>query len=561
MFGEGIQFYFPLTALINTVASTVVGVYIIFAGRKAKYSRDIFRFCFAVALWSGGYFLWQISDNAVDALFWSRVLMAGAILTALFYFHLVINFLQYRKKLFYKTILIAFYVISGVWLLLDCTSFFVSGIEPRLMFEFWPTPGPFYLPFLVTFTFEFLYATWLLIRGYRISSGNRKMQFRLLTIGGLIGFVGGSTNYLLWYNIPIAPWGNGLVVVYFVLTVYAIMKYGLLNLRVVTAEMFTLALMSISLVDVFLSETPAEFVLSIVILFFMVLFGAMLVSSVRKEVGRAEELTKLATSLENANYRLQELDRQKTEFLSIASHQLRTPLSIIKGYIELISDGAYGKAPKKMKQVLTDMDESNERLVKLVDEFLDITRIEQGRTKFSFDTHSMEDLITSVVDELRDRGADKGVKVVWKLKKTGEKNVYMDDEKVRHVVFNYVDNAIKYTSKGSVKVTYEIENKGMVVRVKDNGIGFDKEDEANFFQKFYRGKNVKGTNVNGTGLGIYVCRKFIEAHGGRVWAKSEGKGKGGEFGFWLPLKKGAAPTVMQQDATSADPEDSRVVSL
>jgi len=241
----------------------------------------------------------------------------------------------------------------------------------------------------------------------------------------------------------------------------------------------------------------------------------------------------LANSLEKANLRLQEIDRQKTDFLSIASHQLRTPLSIAKGYIELIQDGAYGKIPKKVFDILGEMDGSNEHLVKLVDEFLDITRIEQGRTKFSFDNKNVNDLAAGVVKELSKRAKDKGLKIVFKPTINLEK-IQIDEEKIRHVVFNFVDNAIKYSEKGTITVLTEKEEKGITVRVRDNGLGFGPEDKASFYQKFYRGKNVVGTNVTGTGLGLYVCRKFIEAHNGHVWAHSPGLGKGGEFGFWLP---------------------------
>ncbi len=240
--------------------------------------------------------------------------------------------------------------------------------------------------------------------------------------------------------------------------------------------------------------------------------------------------------LKRANSRLQILDRQKTEFLSIASHQLRTPLSIIKGYIELISDGAYGHVSKKLDAVLKDMADSNERLVKLVDDFLNISRIEQGRTKYSFKEQSIAPIIQSVVDELLQRAEQANIKISWKGTKKGKK-VYIDDDKIRHIIFNYVDNAIKYSEKGTIKILVDEENDGINVRVVDEGFGFGPEDEAAFFQKFYRGKNVEGTNVNGTGLGIYVCRQFVEAHGGHVWAHSPGLGKGSEFGFWIPMQK------------------------
>ena len=175
-------------------------------------------------------------------------------------------------------------------------------------------------------------------------------------------------------------------------------------------------------------------------------------------------------------------------------------------------------------------------MLKLVEEFLDITRIEQGRTKFTYEKSDMSALITSVYNELVKKAMDKGLKLVWK-KNQRPRYITMDAEKIRHVIFNFVDNAAKYSDKGSIKISVKQEKKGLTVRVIDEGFGFDKLDEANFFQKFYRGKNVEGTNVTGTGLGIYVCRQFVEKHGERVWAHSKGLGKGSEFGFWIPNNK------------------------
>ena len=264
-----------------------------------------------------------------------------------------------------------------------------------------------------------------------------------------------------------------------------------------------------------------------------------------KEVEEREKLQVVTHELEKANAQLKELDRQKTDFLSIAAHQLRTPLSIINGYVELIGDGAYGKVTKATKDILHNMDESNGHLVKLIDEFLNITRIEQGRTKFDFAEHDMVKLIDGVVAELSDRAKQNGLTLVWARAKLP--TIVYDEEKVRHVVFNFVDNAIKYTTAGDIAVTALAENDGVSVRVRDKGFGFGPIDQANFFQKFYRGENVKNTNVNGTGLGLYVCRKFIESHGGHVWAKSPGLKKGSEFGFWIPLK----PTEPSEQVVAA----------
>ncbi len=534
--------FFSLSALVNAITSSVLGFYLIFTGMKKRVARYLLFFSVSVAWWSYCYFFWMISENAFDALFWSRVLMIGAIFTSMSYFHLVLVFLKIDNIRFYKIILLIFYFFSFVWLALSGTPYFVSHVEAISYFKYWPRAGIFYAPFLIAFFFHVAYASWLLSKNYFKKTGTIRMQTGLLLVGILVAFVGGSTNYPLWYGVEIAPWGNILVSLYVLLTAYAMLKYKFLDIRVVSAELFTGLLFIIFAIDVFRSKNPAELVFRLIALTFMGLFGFMLIRSVRREVKRREQTTKLAHSLEKANIRLQEIDEQKTEFLSIASHQLRTPLSIIKGYIELIQDGAFGRATNKIKKILDNMDESNERLVKLVDEFLDITRIEQGRTKFNFEMASINHVISSVVKELKERAHAHNMTLAWKpMKSIG--NIYMDEEKIRHVIFNYIDNAIKYSEKGSIKITLEREKNGYTVRVKDNGIGFEKEDYANLFQKFYRGKNVRGTNVNGTGLGIYVCRKFIEAHQGNVWGHSDGLGRGSEFGFWISGSRGTKERV------------------
>jgi len=237
--------------------------------------------------------------------------------------------------------------------------------------------------------------------------------------------------------------------------------------------------------------------------------------------------------LEQANLRLQEIDRQKTDFLSIAAHQLRTPLSILNGYIELLEDGAYGKITKEAVQILNNMDESNGHLVKLIDQFLDITRIEQGRTKFDFKPQDISVIITSAVDELADRAKQKGLKLVWHKPKEAA-SATVDEEKFRHVIFNFIDNAIKYTDKGAIAVELKADNGGWATTVSDHGFGFNPVDEANFFQKFYRGENVKGSNVNGTGLGLSIAHNVINNHNGRIEVKSAA-GKGTKITIFLPV--------------------------
>ncbi|HYE59746.1 MAG TPA: ATP-binding protein [Candidatus Kapabacteria bacterium] len=413
----------------------------------------------------------------------------------------------------------------------------VSGVR-----EVVPGPG---MGLFAVFTFVlYTVSLYILFKKWKKATGVNKRQLQLVWTGLLL-MVGLLISTVM---IPVIFFKNSFFIsfaplytlLFLGMTAIAILKYQLFNVKIVATEALVTGLVTFLLFEGLLSGSLTRILYKTSFAILVGILGIILVRSVKREIHQREEVTHLAQSLEKANLRLQELDQQKTEFLSIASHQLRTPLSILKGYIELIRDGAYGKPTKKLVSTLNDMDESNERLVKLVDEFLDISRIEQGRTKFTFSSHAPHEIIDSVVKEIEDRAKDKNLQLVWQSIDVGQ--VSMDDEKIRHVVFNFIDNAIKYSEKGSIIVLLEKENDGISIRVKDEGLGFNKTDEVNFYQKFYRGENVKGTNVNGTGLGLYVCRKFIEAHRGYVWAKSAGLGKGSEFGFWIPNDAVDKPT-------------------
>jgi signal transduction histidine kinase len=285
------------------------------------------------------------------------------------------------------------------------------------------------------------------------------------------------------------------------------------------------------------SRGTAELIVNLSVFACSLVFSFILISSVKKEIQRREEVTKLAASLEKLNAQLKEADRQKTEFLSIASHQLRTPLSILKGYVELIEDEAYGKINKELRRVLNNINEGNERLITLVDEFLNVSRIEQGRVQYNFESCELRDIVKSTIDEFADRAKKKGISMVF----DGDRHklsTFCDKEKVRLVFFNYIDNAIKYGNNTPLKISIKEKDEGVAVSVSDKGIGFSIADSQHLFSRYYRSSNTDRVGEVGYGLGLYVCRKFIEAQGGKVWAKSTGINRGSEFGFWLPYKKG-----------------------
>lgn len=520
--------------LVSTIFAIVLGFFVWLKKPKEWLHILFFLYAFTIAIWLFGTFMLFNSINESEQVRWDRFIYAGVVFIPIFLYHFGLIYCNIKKQ---KPILVVGYLLAFFFLPISQTDFFVRGIY-KYSWGVHTVAQTFHHFFLIYFFFYFILFFVNLGLHYKRAEGVRKKQVGYVLLGyGILDLIG-PLAFLPAYGIPIYPVVFLSAIPFALILAYAIIRHNALDLKTITVEVVVTLLNLAAIADVIFAKTIVEFLFRAIIILVVFIFSIVLVRSVKKEIRRREEITKLADSLETANAQLKELDQQKTEFLSIASHQLRTPLSILKGYIELIKDGAYGKIGTKTVRVLDEMDVNNEHLVKLVDEFLDITHIEQGRIKYNFKSENICEITDNAIHELLDRASQKGLDIRWACPRD-KKNVYCDKEKVYNVVFNFIDNAIKYTENGIIKITLENEMNGVAFKVQDQGIGFDKSDEASFYQKFYRGNNVKGMNVNGTGLGLYVCRKFIEAHGGKVWAHSNGIGQGSEFGFWIPFSKKA----------------------
>jgi signal transduction histidine kinase len=265
-------------------------------------------------------------------------------------------------------------------------------------------------------------------------------------------------------------------------------------------------------------------------------------------------------ALRVANEKLRELDLAKSEFMSIASHQLRTPLAGIVGYLSMLGDGDYGKLDDSQAKVVKELYEASQRLVRLVNTFLNVTRIEAGRLTMNFTEVNLVEHVEAEVHELMPTAAKKKVILVWEKPKQSVITATADSDKIRDVFLNLVDNAIKYTPEGSVAVAIEQPDAATAhFTVHDTGVGIDPKDAASIFQKFVRGSGIARVQPNGSGLGLFIVKKIVEAHHGKVWMESEGPNKGSTFHVILPLQQpqssdlpvSAAPDVAEQATTAS----------
>jgi signal transduction histidine kinase len=245
-------------------------------------------------------------------------------------------------------------------------------------------------------------------------------------------------------------------------------------------------------------------------------------------------------SLVNSFARIAEANRMKSEFVSIVSHQLRTPLSGLKWSLSLLLGKRLGKLNEKQEEYLEIINDSNNRMIKLVNDLLNVSRIEQRRLEMKSKAFSVEDLIERTVRELRLLAESYKVDIKLKIDKNLPK-VLADPDKARMVVQNLVDNAIKYSKEkgGLVEIRAELngKNKKMIrVSVKDNGVGISRFLQKQIFGKFSRGDNLVKQKVEGVGLGLFIAKGIVNLSGGKIDFKSE-EGKGTTFWFTLPVAK------------------------
>ena len=254
-------------------------------------------------------------------------------------------------------------------------------------------------------------------------------------------------------------------------------------------------------------------------------------------VGIALDNSLLYQSIQEENERLKQVDKLKDEFVSLASHELRTPMTIIKSYLWMFLDKKKGELNQKEITYLERAYSSTERLIKLVNDMLNVSRIESGRLKLEMKDVEIVSLIDTVVTELVPRAQELEIKLVNNkpLKPVGVLNA--DAERIEQILINLIGNSLKFTPQGgSITVSLTPKEKEVLISVLDTGRGIKKEDMPTLFQKFgmIGGAYLQKQQNQGSGLGLYISKSLVELHGGKIWVQSGGENKGTMFSFTLP---------------------------
>ncbi len=244
--------------------------------------------------------------------------------------------------------------------------------------------------------------------------------------------------------------------------------------------------------------------------------------------------------LQITNDKLRALDQAKDDFISMASHQLRTPLTSMKGYVSMVLDGDVGKVTKPQKEMLEQAFTSAQSMVYLIADLLNVSRLRTGKFVIENSPANLADIVEQEVSQLAKAAKAKNLKLIYNKPKRFS-SVPLDETKIRQVVMNFADNAVYYTPKGgTITVKVKETPKSIEYTCTDNGIGVSKEAQKSLFGKFFRADNAKKARPDGTGLGLYMAKKVIVAQGGALIFHSQ-EGKGSTFGFSLPKKESSRP--------------------
>jgi signal transduction histidine kinase len=239
--------------------------------------------------------------------------------------------------------------------------------------------------------------------------------------------------------------------------------------------------------------------------------------------------------LEEANKKLKESDQVKDDFISMASHQLSTPLAVIDGYLTLANQGVYGKLNDKLSNAISAAAERAQVMKSLLVDLLDISRMTAGKFMLQIEPGDINKVVKREFDQLNDLAMEKSVDYNFHPPREPIPSINLDSQKTGQAVMNLIHNALHYAAGKKVDVYLDSDDNNVIFKVIDNGIGVPEEQKAKLFTKFYRATNAKKERPNGTGIGLYLVKRVVEDQGGKIIFESK-VNNGSTFGFTLPKK-------------------------
>lgn len=396
----------------------------------------------------------------------------------------------------------------------------------------------YYTAFLILLTVAFIV---YIVEEFINSDPKNRKQLTLIMLGMVaVAVVTGIVGILLpafgvtKYNVLDSPSS----IVFVILSAYSIGKQQLLDIKGAVNEILIYFLVVLMFFVLFFSQKGIDYLAAFAVFALTVYTAVLLVRGLTREQQSRIRLEEQARELAKDKEQLVELDRMKDEFLQMATHELNTPISIIKGRLDMAIDENLCKLNDEQKKFLQPVLDDTARLAQLSRDILDTARIDQRRLKLNVSEVDVAGLTERIVSSLQPKARDKKIKLLFEKNSPEIPAISADESKISEVITNLINNAIKFTDKGHVKASIEMSSENIVVKVEDTGIGIEEKDQKHLFQKFYQAGRFDPNHPReqqGTGLGLYISKNIINLHGGEISLLSK-IGEGSTFSFTLPIE-------------------------
>lgn len=542
----GLLYY---THIPTAVISLLIGIFVFLNGRQFLINRLLLAISIFFSIWTFlNLILWTNIHSDLLLFSWTIYVVLFSFIS-IFSVYFIYVFLE--KQDAPKLLKSSFVILLTPILVLAPTYMNLGGFDitncDAFAFE-----GPLYKLYYISLAvLSMAWILFLLTKKYLVSNEVFKKQILLMGIGMesflfsfffLIFLASYLTDTGVLADSSLEFYGLFGMDIFIIFIAILIVRFKTFNIKLIGAQALMVALWFLAGSLLFVAQSTTTRTVAGVTLVFTTITGYFLVRSVKKEVKQREQLEVLTEQLANANERLKVLDKMKSEFVSIASHQLRSPLTSIRGYASMLAEGSYGKLPEKATEALNNIVDSSKFMALSIEDYLNVSRIEAGNMKYEMADFNLKEAAEKLTDELRPTAMKKGLVMIFRSDCTGSNMIHADIGKTRQVMMNLIDNSMKYTPKGTITVVAhdDVKKKKIYVTIQDTGIGMSKETQSEVFDKFVRAKNANSVNVTGTGLGLYVAKKMVDEMGGKVWAESDGDGKGSTFHIEFPLLPGKA---------------------
>ena len=493
-----------------------------------------------------------------DQLYWIRVVMfVGSFIGPTLF--CLINAFPGNTFIMKRGLLLALLILMLASAGLSMSPYLFTGLQ-YINGEVVPIPGPGIIVFLIDFVGLFILSFVFLWFKWKKAKGVARSQIQTIAYGITFSFslmAVSTVIFVVVLNLSTFVFLGPLYTIFLTMaTAYAIVKYNLFSVKVILVEVAVFLLNTFLFLNIFIFNDTSSLVLNGSVFLATLIFSVLLLRTIYKDIRVRERIEELAKQMMIANDRLRYMEKQKTEFVSIASHQLRTPLTVIKGYVSMIREGTFGPLSESARDAMDKLHKSSEKMVELVEDLLTVSRLEQKRAVLRFEVTDVVRMMRNIIAGVEDEADHVGLKMSLVAPADVRFLSMIDEKKFIQAIKHILDNAIRYTNPpGSVRIVISKSTlPGMIrISVSDTGMGMTEEKLRSLSEQLdfkasavvarlktimpktkHQPGEVLGqsevknapTGDKTVGVGLYIAKEIISAHRGNIWAKSEGLNKG-----------------------------------